>query len=477
LSHSRLVSGLLGLVILASLSLSSPAGAFPQSQPWSWAGVCPESDRFGVAVAGAGIEAYDVGQLHAGWYHTFSILASPPHPAGLGYVQTVRISDDGPFVDRACSACPTWNAVQAVALANPGSLWVIGNEPDRQDYTRAGRYAEIYHDFYAFLKTVDPTCQIAVGGVVQPTPIRLQYLDMIRNAYQVRYGGPLPVDVWNVHNYVLREGETGWGCGIPPDTDPNLAIEYGIQDHDNVNAWAWHLRLMRTWMQLRGYRDRPLIITEYGILMPEVYGYDYERVRQFFLATANWLTNATDPDIGYPADGNRLVQGWAWYSLNDPAFEGFTSWNHLFDPETLSITPLGLDYAAYTAPLTTPSVDLQPAALLRGASAPGPGGLVAATVMARIYNAGNGTAEAVAVHFERDGAPAGDVTIASIGAYEMQVASVVWTGLLPEQTYQATVAVDPYNQIDECDPTNNSLSASFLIGDQWSYLPLIQKKR
>jgi hypothetical protein len=477
LSYSRLAGGLLGFLLLVSLGLSSPAGAFPQGEPWAWAGVCPESNRFGVAVAGAGIEAYDVGQLHAGWYHNFALLGSPPHPAGMGYVQTIRISDDGPFADKECSACPAWNILQAIAQANRGSLWVIGNEPDRQDYTRAGRYAEIYHDFYTFLKAVDPTCQIAVGGVVQPTPIRLQYLDMIRNAYQVRYGGPLPVDVWNVHNYVLREGESGWGCGIPPGTDPALAIDYGIQDHDDVNAWAWHLRLMRAWMQLRGYQDRPLIITEYGILMPEIYGYDYDRVRQFFLATSNWLTTTTDPEIGYPADGNRLVQGWAWYSLNDPAFEGFTSWSHLFDPDTHAITPLGLDYAAYTAPLTTPSVDLQVTALLRGASVPGPEGRYSTTVQAHIYNAGSGTAEAVPVHFERDGTPAGDITIASVGAYEVRVASVLWTGLFPGQIYQATVTVDPYNQIDECNPMNNSLSASFLIGDQWSYLPLVAKKR
>jgi len=477
LPPSRLKSGLLGLLLLASLSLSSPTGALSHGEPWSWAGVCPESDRFGVAVAGAGIEAYDVGQLHAGWYHSFAVLASPAHPAGLGYVQTVRISDDGPFVDRACSACPTWNMVQAIALANPGSLWAVGNEPDRQDYTQAGRYAEIYHAFYGFLKAVDPTCQIAIGGVVQPTPIRMQYLDMILNAYHVRYGGAMPVDVWNVHNYVVREGETGWGGGIPPGTDPALAIEYGIQDHDNVNAWAWHLRLMRQWMQLRGYRDRPLIITEYGILMPEEYGYDYDRVRQFLVTTSNWLTSATDPNTGYPADGNRLVQGWAWYSLNDPAFEGFTSRNHLFDPETLSITPLGLAYAAYTAPLTTPSADLHPTALLHGASSPGSGGLLATTVVARIYNDGSGSADTVEIHFERDGTPAGDATIATIGAYEVQEASVVWTGLVPGQTYQAAVTVDPYHQIDECDSTNNSLSASFLLGDQWSYLPLIQKKR
>jgi hypothetical protein len=369
---------------------------------------------------------------------------------------------------------------QAIALANPGSLWIIGNEPDRQDYTQAGRYAEIYHDFYTFLKTADPTCQIAVGGVVQPTPIRLQYLDMILDAYQVRYGGAMPVDVWNVHNYVLREGETGWGCGIPPGTDPDLAIEYGIQDHDDVNAWAWHLSLMREWMQLRGYRDRPLIITEYGILMPEeYYFYDNERVRDFFVATANWLTNTTDPNTGYPADGNRLVQAWAWYSLNvnDPPFGDVHTWNHLFDPDTLSITPLGLDYAGYTSPLTTPSVDLQPTALFRSASAPGSGGLLTTTVVARIYNDGSGTADAVAIRFERDGTPAGEVTIASIGPYEVQGASVVWTGLVPGQAYQATVKVDPYNQIDECDPTDNSMSTSFLVGNHWSYLPLIQRKR
>lgn len=99
------------------------------------------------------------------------------------------------------------------------------------------------------------------------------------------------------------------------------------------------------------------------------------------------------------------------------------------------------------------------------------------TVTARIYNDGSGTADTVAIHFERDGTPAGDATIASIEAYEVQVASVVWTGLVPGHTYQATVTVDPYNQIDECDSANNSLSASFLIGNQWSYLPLIQKKR
>ena len=156
---------------------------------------------------------------------------------------------------------------------------------------------------------------MGVGGVVQPTPIRLQYLDMILDAYQARYGQSMPVDVWNVHNYVLREGATGWGCGIPPGTDEALAIEYSVQDHDDLDYWKAHLVAMRQWMRDRGYRHRPLVITEYGIIMPHFYGFDQPRVQSFMLNTFDWLTTATDPETGYPADGNRLVQGWAWYSL------------------------------------------------------------------------------------------------------------------------------------------------------------------
>jgi len=41
-------------------------------------------------------------------------------------------------------------------------------------------------------------------------------------------------------------------------------------------------------------------------------------------------------------DGNRLVQAWAWYSLDHKNFGGYESYGHLFDPDTKRITPLGL---------------------------------------------------------------------------------------------------------------------------------------
>ncbi len=475
------------LVLLALLGLNTSSLAFdPEAgQPPPLPGICSESDRFGVAVAGW-IGGYDVAQLHAGWYHNFATSLSPPHPAGMKYIQTIRLSDDGPFADKACSACPTWVTLEALIQANPSSLWIIGNEQDRQDYVGAARYAELYHEFYAFLKAEDPTSQVGIGGVVQTTPVRLQYLDLVLDAYQDQYGKKMPVDVWNVHNYVLREKRwypgcpDCWGCSIPPDIPSDTGRLYKLEEHDDMGWWTDHLVQMRKWMSDRGYRNRPLIITEFGILMPEIYGYDYARVQSFMLQTFDWMLTATDPDTGYPADGNRLVQAWAWYSLNDPAFEGYTSWNHLFNPSTMSITALGRQFAAYTAPLTDPfpgSIDLRPTSIWHTPPQPPGGDPVTMRVKAEIHNDGSITADNVVVRFERDGVPAGETTIASIPAGKSRVASVVWSDVPRGQLYQVTVIVDPDAQFVECDPFNNRLSVPMLVTDLSVHLPVIQKSR
>jgi hypothetical protein len=469
------------LVLLLAFVLGGRGGAELRATatPPPLPGVCSESDRFAVGHdrSGRPIDAYEVGVLQAGWYTDFGVAVDPPRPAGMGYVQVVRVSDDGPYPNAACSRCPTWDEVRSIAQQNPGSVWFIGNEPDRQDYVSAGRYAELYHAFYTFLKAEDPASSVGPGGVVQPTPIRLQYLDLILDAYQTAYGEPMPVDVWNVHNYVLREGATGWGCGIPPGTDPSLAQEYGIQDHDNMDYWTEHLERMREWMRDRGYRDRPLVVTEFGILMPQLYGYDAPRVRDFMLATFDWLRTATDADTGYPADGNRLVQAWAWFSLAEANFEGWATWNHLFDPDTTFITPLGLSFATYTTPLTTPfawAVDLQVTAIQYAPSAPTASGLVTATVAAQIHNAGGSASESVVVRFQRDGVLAGEVALPPVAAGGSASAHVVWPTLGPGW-YQVTATADPDGQAGECDRSNNTLSVTRFIGGYQSYLPTVQR--
>jgi hypothetical protein len=280
---------------------------------------------------------------------------------------------------------------------------------------------------------------------------------------------------------VLPESATGWGGGIPPGADPALAIDettYGIQDHDRLDYWTAHLIAMRQWMRDRGYRDRPLILSEFGILMPEVFEYDYPRVRDFMQATFGWLTTATDADTGYPADGNRLVQAWAWFSLDGPSLEGFPTANHLFDPETRSPTALGLDFGAFTAPLTTPfpgTIDLQPITIRHTRPEPADSGLVTMTIVADIRNGGAEVAENVAVHFERDGLPAGEVTIPRIAAGDVQVARIEWPDLVLGHRYQVTVTVSPAAGTLECNPFNNSRSIPLLVAEHWIFLPVIQK--
>ena len=79
--------------------------------------------------------------------------------------------------------------------------------------------------------------------------------------------------------------------------------------------------VFRRWMKDHGQQNKPLIISEYGVLMALGYGFPADRVNDFMTASLTYLLNATDPDLGYPSDGNRLVQRWAWFSLNECPYD------------------------------------------------------------------------------------------------------------------------------------------------------------
>jgi hypothetical protein len=100
-------------------------------------------------------------------------------------------------------------------------------------------------------------------------------------------------------------------------------------------------------MAEHGQRDRPLVLSEYGVLMPADYGFGPERVEAYLIATLDFLSTARDKDVGYPRDDDRLVQWWAWYSLADTVYPT----GNLFDPKTQTITALGDAFAAYAPPV------------------------------------------------------------------------------------------------------------------------------
>jgi hypothetical protein len=74
-------------------------------------------------------------------------------------------------------------------------------------------YAHACYELHHLIKNADPTALVAIGGVVQPTPLRLEYLDEVLAEYQGRHGMMTPVDVWNIHNMIVREKS----CDTHPD--------------------------------------------------------------------------------------------------------------------------------------------------------------------------------------------------------------------------------------------------------------------
>lgn len=294
-----------------------------------------------------------------GWYLNWSVgyttttwLASPQAPAltlddlvipddaavGMHFAPMVRV-DEGDLAPPAA-----WLAATARLL--PGRTWLIGNEPDVrwQDNTPAAAYARAYHAAYAAIKQADPSAQIAIGGVSQITPLRLAYLDAVLAAYHAEFGVKMPVDVWNMHAFVLQEKAGDWGVDVPPGVEAKSGEAWGIDDHDNLALVELQVRRMRSWMQAHGQQDKPLWISEYGILMPAEYGFTPERVRRFMIGSFELFSNLRDPEMGYPADGYRLVQRWVWFSAGDRLYPT----GDLFTPAG-EATPVMDALAAYLA--------------------------------------------------------------------------------------------------------------------------------
>ena len=347
-------------ILAAGLMLFRPGLALGAGGASSSSLYASPLDRFGVNVVTryGRVTDYDLARLGARWYTDWWYAPSPARPGGIEYVQLVSSSN---------ALDPAYQDALAQAVANnPGALWLIGNEPDQrsQDNLLPEDYARAYHEMYLFIKERDPSARLSAGGIVQPTPLRLQWLDRALHAYWQLYGTEMPVDVWNIHNQILREDsnpDTG-GCGIPPGFDDDHGELYGVYDNASGDIFKQHILAFRSWMRSHGQREKPLIISEYGVLMPSSYlgGGDPEYgdmvVERYMEETFDYLLTATDDQLGCPADGNRLVQRWAWFSLNGKIFdwetyEGYNGalydWRYPSYPGV--ITTFGEAYGAYTS--------------------------------------------------------------------------------------------------------------------------------
>lgn len=309
-------------------------------------------ERFGIGLATAHPQYPDfpgrlsdyagVEDLGFGWYADWGARVEPERPAGIEYAQMLSLE----AWRAGMPAASYLDHLREVAAANPGALWIVGNEPDHmgQGNCTPQEYADIYHRAYTFLRETDPSAQVAIGGIVMPSPLRLMWLEQVLDAYRAAYShlpghDPMPVDVWNTHVQLLRENwwDTGyeyagkcaisgtWGAQIPPGLDPydgkvrSAALQLSSCDNTNAALFRQQIIDLRWWLVAHGQGDKPLIISEYGVLMPDLLLANGERdVLAFMEDTFDFLLSAADPRLGYSADGGRLVQRWLWFSLNAP---------------------------------------------------------------------------------------------------------------------------------------------------------------
>jgi hypothetical protein len=299
------------------------------------------------------------------------------------------------------SAAPDLSHVSDLVADYPGAIWAIGNEADtcyfyndiaQQDCTTPEVYAQRYYDIATRIRSDDSTATILFGNIVQPTELRLRYLQrawegLISLAGSENAAADL-IDVWSIHSFILNEWVGEWGTGVPEGFDCEYSngssplygkcwdespsppasctestcwdmVHYTSppfpQTHSNTIFNA-RIEDMRQWMLDHGERDKPLWITEYGSLFPpdDPDGEDLVNTTDadtadFMTGTFDFLRTATDSSTGYAADGNRLVQRWFWYSLNE---HRYVYGGTLYDPDAGDArTPVGDAWVAYVGAL------------------------------------------------------------------------------------------------------------------------------
>lgn len=497
--------------------------------------------RLGLNVASRSLSEYPadiLAQLRGGWYFNWGTTLNPPTPNGIRYAQTIFVkqwkSKNGvltlfdryaPYaIPYTYTIRPSFDVIQNIARANPGSLWLVGNEIERRDwgyFEGSGQmeilpevYAKAYHEVYHTIKAADPTAQVANGSIIIPTPLRLKYMTRIWDEYFRLYGEPMPVDVWQIHVYASPEKRDSWGIDIPAGLTETVGMfYYGEGNPQNIlvngdfSVLPEYIRAFRTWMKERGQQSKSLIITEFGVSMPDwvmVGEFTPEKVRDRHMYPGlDYVLNEKDYDIGNPADEYRLVQSTWWWSLDADAgtydqsrcqyqhngyifcqgFNGNLLWSGIgyptHSPDPMGIAPLGQYWISYVRSLPE-QVNLRPLKIIPTSSPYSQSGEpVTITLEIELSNSGSvNITEPFSVTLMNDESqPIGNIVFAGLaGCGTIAKGHIQWENLAPG-LHTIRTYVDSTFQIAETKEDDNELIATILVAEKQVYLPLVFKKK
>ncbi len=506
------------LIIMAILAVNY-SEVFAKSAAVAQGSSVGPSCRYGVASFNELDKPY-IDQLNVGWTVNFGVNFNRTWPDGVAYAPIIRMKQAKHPVTGA--RLPTYDittqplndnpgGLGPLVTANPGRLWMVGNEVDRvfwQDDMMPDIYAIAYHDIYHFIKDRDPSALVAISGLVQVTPGRLQYLDIVWNSYWEKYGVPMPVDVWNFHVYILPEKNadgTGASAAIALGTDPALAIlssgnnkalcplanVYCYAEHDDTTIFLQQIRAMRQWMKNHGLQDKPLILSEYSLLYPydgktpcflmDEFGncFTPSRVSKFMRDTFAILENETDSSLGYPQDNYKLVQQSLWFAMNDRS--QYTP-NALVNLHPSTGNPTGLSTIGQVfrdeVAKSEFNVNLIPSAVSNTAVS----NTTSAVISAEVRNNGSlpaGSAFTVSFYTNAGLTNLIDQVVVPADlagcALEGHKVSVTWNGLAPNQVNRFWVRVDSGNVIVESNETDNVATGVVITDPDQIFLPVINR--
>jgi hypothetical protein len=210
------------------------------------------------------------------------------------------------YVIRCWEVRPNRKDIPAAMRASAPAWWSLGNEPNDpyQDNVSAEEYAELYRTFEGWAAP-SRGVQLVSAGIANAD---WEWAEAFREAYRARYGRYPRIDSWNIHDYILE-----------PEFDPYDVAEFQRRILD-----------FRRWMESIGDGDKPLFLTEFGVL----YGDGCcgrpvdpsEKIHTFMKRTVRWLIES------------QAVDYWAWYSIRSELFNG-----DLMDAQG-NLTELGLTY-------------------------------------------------------------------------------------------------------------------------------------
>ena len=470
------------LLFLALLGLPARAASDGPAEP-----LC----RFGVNHhAGVALNSLPLGALNAGYFIDY-LADTADSPPGMQQLRMVRFNQPDKESTH-YTTTPSLAAVAALAEAHPGEIWLAGNEPDRriyQDDMTPAAYARAYHDLYQAVKGADPTAVVVAGNIVQASPLRMQYLDQVLAAYRARYGSAMPVDVWGIHTFVLNEQLGQWGAEIPRGVSATEGWVLRTADNADFGRFVEQITGFRQWMAANGYRNRPLYVTEHGVLMPDGYGFgpfSPAEVSAYMTKTFSYLLETVDVNWGYPADNQRLVQHVSWYSVNDKfnptTWSGFNG--YLFDPNLGNQrSPMGDAYANFTAQqvsqtdLLVSELNFTPAVPLTGTLP------ITVTVQAVVGNSGNTVSKKAFSLRLYQGNPANGgqllegalYTGTLAGCGQTRTYTYTWRNVTPGQ-YDLYAVVGAGVGVTDVQPANNQLQKTLRFAEKLLFLPILRRQ-